>query len=339
MNSTMVSIDPRQLWNQALGELELQMTRATFDTWLRNTQGIDISDGKLHVAVLNTYAVEWLNNRLASVVARTVNRLAGQEIPIEYIVQEPGAPAIAAAKPTTAPSQPTPEQPDDTAETLRRLLEQITDPAAREVIEGQIARLAGGAGAAPEQPTYSWIQKYGGIDPKTWGYTQVANYAYKFWQPVMNRQIRATFSVYLVVRSAYKSADGEWTTPKLWAIEELARAAGCGRQSITGVSRRCAEDAQGAVLVHPEDLDGNQAEKAVWMAYRPGALDVLHDYGLATVDIRGSGRHTTYWISVKVSLPLLSPGQAATLPASLQAEHSKFLEEHDIPAEDWKMVV
>jgi len=76
----MNEINPQRLWQAALGELELQMTRATFDTWLRDTHCIGMENGDtLVVGVKNGYAVEWLENRLAPIIRRTLHRLTQRE--------------------------------------------------------------------------------------------------------------------------------------------------------------------------------------------------------------------------------------------------------------------
>ncbi len=75
-----VPAEARRLWATSLGELQLQMTRATFDTWLRGSQVVEAGDGCLTIAVRHAYAVDWLQNRLLPVIQRTVARHAGGEI-------------------------------------------------------------------------------------------------------------------------------------------------------------------------------------------------------------------------------------------------------------------
>ncbi len=73
-------MNSQRLWQATLGELELQMTRATFDTWLRDTHCIGMENGDtLVIGVKNGYAVEWLENRLYPVIQRTLCRLTQQE--------------------------------------------------------------------------------------------------------------------------------------------------------------------------------------------------------------------------------------------------------------------
>jgi chromosomal replication initiator protein len=81
--------NPQKLWQAALGELELQMTRATFDTWLRDTHCIGIEEGDtLIVGVKNGYAVEWLENRLYTMIQRTLHHITGKEMQARFVVWE-----------------------------------------------------------------------------------------------------------------------------------------------------------------------------------------------------------------------------------------------------------
>ncbi|HNT78566.1 MAG TPA: hypothetical protein PKH77_26450 [Anaerolineae bacterium] len=56
----MNDIDGARVWQTALGELELQMTRATFDTWVQDTHWLQTDEEHelLLIGVKNGYAVE-----------------------------------------------------------------------------------------------------------------------------------------------------------------------------------------------------------------------------------------------------------------------------------------
>jgi chromosomal replication initiator protein len=79
-------MDSSAIWSAALGELQLQMTGATFDTWLRNTRLVTYEDGVFVVGVANGYAKDWLENRLLGIVKRTLGRLAGRTVGVKFVV-------------------------------------------------------------------------------------------------------------------------------------------------------------------------------------------------------------------------------------------------------------
>jgi hypothetical protein len=80
-----VPAEVHQLWARCLDELQLQMTGATFDTWLRGSRAIEAGDGCLTIAVRHAYAVDWLQNRLLPVIQRTVARHAAGEVKITFV--------------------------------------------------------------------------------------------------------------------------------------------------------------------------------------------------------------------------------------------------------------
>jgi chromosomal replication initiator protein len=103
-----------QIWPAALGELQLQMPQATFDTWLRDSRLLKYEDGLFVVGVKNGYAKDWLENRLFSTVKRTLVRLIGKTVEIQFVVQDGNARQrtsvsllnlpIQDSKPTSAPN-------------------------------------------------------------------------------------------------------------------------------------------------------------------------------------------------------------------------------------------
>jgi len=65
-------------WQAVLAELQLQMSRDTFDTWLRPTRVLGYSDDTLYVAVENEWIKEWLENQLLATIRRTVTGVVGE---------------------------------------------------------------------------------------------------------------------------------------------------------------------------------------------------------------------------------------------------------------------
>ncbi len=74
----------QRIWQAALGDLQLQMTRATFDTWLQGSRVVAYEDQVLTVFVRHAYAVDWLENRLLPVIQRTLRRLAGPDVTVTF---------------------------------------------------------------------------------------------------------------------------------------------------------------------------------------------------------------------------------------------------------------
>ncbi len=80
-------MDLKGVWDAAKGELQLQMTRATYDTWISNTFPIAYEDGTFIIGVHNTYAKEWLEHRLQTIIRRTLIGLTNQTTEVRFVVR------------------------------------------------------------------------------------------------------------------------------------------------------------------------------------------------------------------------------------------------------------
>ncbi len=76
----------REIWERALGELQLQVSRANYTTWLKNSYGVTSQENIFVVGVPNTFVAEWLTKRLRSLVRRTLTQIIGKETEVQFIV-------------------------------------------------------------------------------------------------------------------------------------------------------------------------------------------------------------------------------------------------------------
>ncbi|MBN1152515.1 MAG: chromosomal replication initiator protein DnaA [Dehalococcoidia bacterium] len=82
----------REIWQKALGELQTQISRANYNTWLRDSYGVSSDDGTFVVATPNAFVAEWLTKRLHSLVRKTLTSVIGSETDVQFVVRE-AAPA------------------------------------------------------------------------------------------------------------------------------------------------------------------------------------------------------------------------------------------------------
>ena len=82
---------PEAAWKATLGELELQMTRATFNTWLRGARLVDYSEGTFVIGVKNDYARDWLEKRLHLTIQRTLQSVSGEGAGLRFVTGQPAA--------------------------------------------------------------------------------------------------------------------------------------------------------------------------------------------------------------------------------------------------------
>ena len=78
-----------QAWDATLDQLQWQMTKATFDTWFKNTRLIAHKDDIYTIGVKNAYAKSWLENRLYDTITRALENVTEREVQIEFLVLPP----------------------------------------------------------------------------------------------------------------------------------------------------------------------------------------------------------------------------------------------------------
>jgi chromosomal replication initiator protein len=97
----------KQLWSAALGELQVGLSRAQYDTWFKDTQVISEEDDVFLIGVPNAFAREWLESKFRAQVRATLQHLLGRTVDVRFVTSAgPGAPArqTGSAGPTGAPA-------------------------------------------------------------------------------------------------------------------------------------------------------------------------------------------------------------------------------------------
>ncbi len=81
-------MDAKQVWRAALGELQVSLSPANYETWLKDTTLVDVDGDRFRVAAPNGFAKDWLENRYRSLIAQTLARVVGYSVNVEFVVQE-----------------------------------------------------------------------------------------------------------------------------------------------------------------------------------------------------------------------------------------------------------
>jgi len=79
-------MDAKQVWRAALGELQVSLSPANFETWLRDTNLVDVEDNRFRIAVPNGFAKDWLETRYRSLISQTLARIVGYSVQVEFVV-------------------------------------------------------------------------------------------------------------------------------------------------------------------------------------------------------------------------------------------------------------
>ena len=83
-------MNAERIWQAALGQLQMEMPRAAFDTWVRDAEYLAYEDGEFIIGVQNAYARDWLEDRLLSKVKHILTGIAGRTVSVRFVVWQAG---------------------------------------------------------------------------------------------------------------------------------------------------------------------------------------------------------------------------------------------------------
>ncbi len=86
----MATENARQIWSAALGQLQLEIPRPNYETWLKPTSIVGLVDDTLTISTPSPFAAEMLEKRLSGTIHRTVSSVAGRKLKIQFRVQGSG---------------------------------------------------------------------------------------------------------------------------------------------------------------------------------------------------------------------------------------------------------
>jgi chromosomal replication initiator protein len=95
-------------WQSVLGQLQMEMPKASFDTWVRDTKPVSCDAGVMTVAVRNAYARDWLDSRLAANVSKILMGVMDSNVTVNFVV---ASSADAEADPAQVQADALPAEP------------------------------------------------------------------------------------------------------------------------------------------------------------------------------------------------------------------------------------
>jgi chromosomal replication initiator protein len=75
-----------QAWQATVGQLQLEMPKPAFETWVCNTDLISYEDGAFIIGVPNAYGRDWLESRLTSTVKRLLSGIMNRTVSVRFVV-------------------------------------------------------------------------------------------------------------------------------------------------------------------------------------------------------------------------------------------------------------
>ena len=84
--------NPRRTWEAALGSLELQVSRPSYATWLKDTTGLSLDDNRMVVGASSPFVAQWLERRMSSLIEATLSQVVGRPTKVQFqVITEPAS--------------------------------------------------------------------------------------------------------------------------------------------------------------------------------------------------------------------------------------------------------
>jgi len=78
--------DEKKVWNDALKNIEGNISKANFNTWFKDTFITKIDGGVAHIGVPNSFVKDWLNNKFHKDILKTLRDISEEIRSLDFVV-------------------------------------------------------------------------------------------------------------------------------------------------------------------------------------------------------------------------------------------------------------
>ncbi len=96
----------KEIWENALTELELVISRPNFNTWFKDTHLIRVEEGAAYLGVPSQFARDWLSTKFHKDILHSLRGLSENIRTVEYVISRGSkkpVEEVATAAPTELP--------------------------------------------------------------------------------------------------------------------------------------------------------------------------------------------------------------------------------------------
>lgn len=79
-------MEATKAWQAVVGQLQMEMPKATFDTWVKGAEFVAYEDGDFIVGAENAFTRDWLDSRLSSTISRLLSGMMGRSVQVSITV-------------------------------------------------------------------------------------------------------------------------------------------------------------------------------------------------------------------------------------------------------------
>ncbi|URD50397.1 hypothetical protein M5J74_00005 [Chroococcidiopsis sp. CCNUC1] len=89
-----MDLSPDNLWTQVLERLQLQLSRPSFESWIKTANAERLEDNSLTICTPNAFHRNWLQKRYIKTIADTVQDILGYPVEIHVTVAQGMNPCV-----------------------------------------------------------------------------------------------------------------------------------------------------------------------------------------------------------------------------------------------------
>ncbi len=105
MEANTQDLNAQVLWSKALDRLQVQLSRPTFDTWIKTATPEKLEDNCLLLKAPNPFSRNWVQKYYVDTIATVLQQITGEVITVQVIVNESELIALNAIKPEPGPKR------------------------------------------------------------------------------------------------------------------------------------------------------------------------------------------------------------------------------------------
>jgi chromosomal replication initiator protein len=79
--------EKQRVWNSVLGEIELNISKPQFNTWIKNTYPISMDESEIVICVPSAFTRNWLENKFNLTILNSIQKITGSVKRVRYVVQ------------------------------------------------------------------------------------------------------------------------------------------------------------------------------------------------------------------------------------------------------------
>ncbi len=99
-------MNAEQAWQATLGQLQMDMSKAAYDTWVKNCRLITFEQDKFTIGVPNAYARDWLETRLTTTINRVLTGIMNRPQSVSFIISQKEQESVATEQEEPLPHLP-----------------------------------------------------------------------------------------------------------------------------------------------------------------------------------------------------------------------------------------